>query len=73
MTMNSVIMIIVLFAKVSALSPRVVISSVAKRLEKSHFCHSYTYFGVLPRDHYMSLQRFTIGHMLDLAKVVVVP
>jgi hypothetical protein len=73
MTMNSAIMIIVLFAKVSALSPRVVISSVAKRLEKSHFCHSYTYFGVLPRDHYMSLQRFTIGYMLDLAKVVVVP
>jgi hypothetical protein len=24
----------------------------------------------MPRDHYMSFQRFTMGHMLSLAKVV---
>jgi hypothetical protein len=47
-----------------------VISSLAKRLEKPHFYHSYTSFGVWPRDHYMSLQRFTMGYMLGLAKVV---
>ncbi len=54
-------MIVVHFAKVSALYPRVVISSLAKRLEKSLFCHSYTILGVWPRDCYMPLQRFTIG------------
>jgi hypothetical protein len=48
------------FAKVSTLYPRVGISSLAKRLEKSPFCHSYTSFGVWPRDHYMQ----------SLAKVV---
>jgi hypothetical protein len=63
-------MIVVYFAKVSALYPRVVISSLAKRLEKPPFCHSYTSFGVWPRDHYMSLQRFTMGRMPGLAKVV---
>jgi hypothetical protein len=50
--------------------PRVVISSLAKRLEKPPFCHSYSSFGAWPKDHYMSLQRFSMGHMLDLAKVV---
>jgi hypothetical protein len=50
--------------------PRVVISLLAKRLEKPPFCHSYTFFGVWPRDHYMPLQRFTIGCMPSLAKVV---
>jgi hypothetical protein len=50
--------------------PRVVISSLAKRLEKPHFCHSYTSFGVRPRDHYMLLQRFTMGRMPGLAKLV---
>jgi hypothetical protein len=63
-------MIVVHFAKVSALYPRVVISSLAKRLEKPPFCHSYTSFGVWPRDHYMPLQRFTMGRMLGLAKDV---
>jgi hypothetical protein len=58
------------FAKVSALYPRVVISSLAKQLEKFPFCHSYTSFGVWPRDHYMPLQRFTMGRMLVLVKVV---
>jgi hypothetical protein len=53
------------FQKVSTLYPRVVISSLIKRLEnlyvtmpakaQSH-CH-----GVRPGDHYMSLQSFTIG------------
>jgi hypothetical protein len=52
--------------------PRVVISSLARRLEKSPFYHSYTSFGVWPRDHCMSLQRFTMGRMLGLAKVVTV-
>jgi hypothetical protein len=47
-----------------------VISLLAMRLEKSHFCHSYTSFGVWLKDHYMSLQRFTMGRMSDLAKVV---
>jgi hypothetical protein len=34
------------------------------------FCHSYTTFGVWPRDHYMLLQRFTMCHMPGLAKIV---
>jgi hypothetical protein len=46
---------------------------LAKRLEKPPFRHSYTSFGVWIRDHYMSLQRFTIGNMLGLAMVVVKP
>jgi hypothetical protein len=61
---------VVHFAKVSALYPRVVISSLAKRLEKPPLCHSYTSFGVWPRDHSMPLQRFTMGRMPGLAKVV---
>jgi hypothetical protein len=63
-------MTVVHFAKVSILYPRVVISSLAKQLEKPHFCDSYTSFGAWSRDHYMSLQRFTMGCMLGLAKVV---
>jgi hypothetical protein len=50
--------------------PRVVISSLAKQLEKLPFCHPYTSFGTWPRDHYLSLQRFTMGRMPGLAKVV---
>jgi hypothetical protein len=64
------VMIVVHFAKVSALYPRVVISSLAKRLEKPPFYHSYTSFGAWHRDHYMPLQRFTVGRMPGLAKVV---
>jgi hypothetical protein len=64
------IMIVVHFAKVSALYPRVVISSLAKRLEKPPFCHSYTSYDAWPRDHYMSLQRFTMGRLPGLAMVV---
>jgi hypothetical protein len=50
--------------------PREVILSLAKRLEKPPFYHSYTSFGAWPRDHYMPLQRFTMGRMPGLAKVV---
>jgi hypothetical protein len=63
-------MIVVHFAKVSTLYQRVVISSLAKRLSKPPFCHDYTSFGIWPKDHYMPLQRFTIGRMPSLAKVV---
>jgi hypothetical protein len=63
-------MIVVHFTKVSALYPRVVISSLAKQLERPPFCHSYTFFGVQPRDHYIPLQRFTMGRRPGLAKVV---
>jgi hypothetical protein len=38
-----------------------VISSLAKRLEKPPFCHSYTSLGVWLIDHYMPLQRSTTG------------
>jgi hypothetical protein len=61
---------VVHFSKVSTLYPRVVISSLAKRVEKSPFCHFYTSFGVRARDHYMSLQRFTMSRIPCLAKVV---
>jgi hypothetical protein len=63
-------MTVVHFAKVSTLYPQVVISSLANRLEKPPFRHSYTSFGVWPRYHYMPLQRFTMGRMPDLDKVV---
>jgi hypothetical protein len=63
-------MIVAHFAKVSALYPRVVISSLAKRLEKPSFYHSYTFFGAWPRDQYMLLQRFTMGRMSSFPKVV---
>jgi hypothetical protein len=63
-------MTVVHFTKVNTIYPQVVISSLAKRLEKPHFCHSYTSFGVWPRDHYMALQRFIMGRMSGLAKVV---
>jgi hypothetical protein len=54
--------------KDSTLYPRVVISSLAKRLLKPPFCHSYTSFGVWPRDHYMIIQRSTIGVCHDLLR-----
>jgi hypothetical protein len=56
-------MTIVHLVKDSTLYPGVVISSLAKRLEKPPF-------GVWPRDHYMPLQRFTMGRMPGLAKAV---
>jgi hypothetical protein len=64
------VMIVLHFAKVSTPYPRVVISSLAKQLKKHLFWHSYTSFSVWPRDHYMSLQSFTMGRMPLLAKVV---
>jgi hypothetical protein len=63
-------MIVVHFAKVSVLYPRVVISSLAERLENLLFAILHTVFGVWSRDHYMPLQMFTMGHMPGLAKVV---
>jgi hypothetical protein len=63
-------MIVVHFTKVSTLYPHIVISSLIRRLENLIFSILYTSFGVWPRDHYMPLQRFTMGHMLGLAKVV---
>jgi hypothetical protein len=39
--------------------PRIVISSLAKRLENLLFAILYTSFGVWPKDHYMPLQRLT--------------
>jgi hypothetical protein len=64
-----VVMTVVHFAKVSTLYPRVVISSLAKRLEKPPFYHCYTSFDAWPRDHYIPLQKFTMGRMPGLAKV----
>jgi hypothetical protein len=50
-----------ILCKVCALYPRVVILPLAKQLEKPHFCHDYTSLGIWPRDHYMPLQKSTIG------------
>jgi hypothetical protein len=63
-------MTVVYFATVSTLYTRVVISLLAKQLEKPPFCHSYTSFGVWPRDHDMPIQRLIMDHMPCLAKVV---
>jgi hypothetical protein len=56
-------MIVVHFAKVSAMYPCVVISSLAKQLENLLFAILYTSFGEWPRDHYMSLRRLTPDRM----------
>jgi hypothetical protein len=64
-TISTTVMTVLHFAKISTLHPRVVISSLAKRIEKPSFYHSYTSFGVESRDHYMSLQRLTMGRMLE--------
>jgi hypothetical protein len=45
--------------KDSTMYPWVMISLLAKRLEKHTFCHSYTSSTVWSKDHYMSLQRST--------------
>jgi hypothetical protein len=55
-------MIVVQFAKFSALYPHIVISSLIKRLDNLPFAILYTSFVVWPRDHYMSLQRLTLEH-----------
>jgi hypothetical protein len=64
--MSMTIMIVVNFVKVSVLYP-LVISSLAKRLKNLLFAILYTLFDVWPRDHYILLQRFTIGCMPDFA------
>jgi hypothetical protein len=69
-TVSTTVMTVVHFTKVSALYPHIVISSLAKRLEKPPFSHSYISFGAWPRDHYMPLQRFTMGRMPSFANVV---
>jgi hypothetical protein len=53
--------------------PWVVISLLAKQLENLLFTIPYTFFGVWPKGHYMMLQRFTMGRVPGLAKVVVIP
>jgi hypothetical protein len=53
-------MIVVYFAKASALYPRIVISSLAERLENLIFVILYTSFGVWLGDHYIPLQMYTI-------------
>jgi hypothetical protein len=64
------VMTVVHCTKVSALYPRVVISSLIRRLENLLFAILYTSFGVWFRDHYIPLQRFTMDHMPGLAKIV---
>jgi hypothetical protein len=54
-------MIVVHSTEVSTLYPRVVISSLAERLENLLFAILYTSSGVWPRDNYMLLQRSTTG------------
>jgi hypothetical protein len=54
-------MIVEHFAKFGTLYPCIVISLLIGRLENLLFAILYTSFSVWPRDHYMSLQRFTIG------------
>jgi hypothetical protein len=58
-TASSAITIVVHSAEVSTLYPRVVISSLAERLENLLFAILYTSFGVWAKDHYMLLQRST--------------
>jgi hypothetical protein len=54
-------MIVIHFAKVSTMYSRVVISSLAKRLENLLYAILHTSFGVWSKNHYMTLQRSTIG------------
>jgi hypothetical protein len=61
MTVSSAIMIVVYFVNVSTLYPHVMILSPVG--ENLLFTILYTSFGVWPSDHYMPLQRFTMGHM----------
>jgi hypothetical protein len=42
-------------------------------IENLLFAIPYTSFGVWPRYHYMSLQRFTLSCMPSLAKIVAIP
>jgi hypothetical protein len=64
---SSAIMIVVYFAKGQCLI--LTISDFITRwwLEKPPFCHSYTSFGVWPRDHYMPLTRVYYRSMSSFA------
>jgi hypothetical protein len=62
-------MIVVHSVEVSTMYSRIVILSLAKRLENLLFATLYTFLGIWTRDHYMPLQRFTPGSMPDPAKV----
>jgi hypothetical protein len=62
-TTSSAIMIVVHFEKISTLYPRIVISSLIRRLENLIFAIFYTSFGVWPRYHYMPLPRSTLDCM----------
>jgi hypothetical protein len=73
MTVSSAIMIDVHIAKASVMYLRVVISSLAKRLDNLLFAIFALSFEAWPKDHYMPLQRFTMDRMLGLAKAVTVP
>jgi hypothetical protein len=61
---------IVHIVKASALYPRVVISSLAKRLENLLFAILTPLLVYGPEITTCRLQRFTMGHMSGLAKVV---
>jgi hypothetical protein len=61
---------IVHIVKASALYPRVVISSLAKRLENLLFAILTLLLVYGPEITTCRLQRFTMGHMSGLAKVV---
>jgi hypothetical protein len=54
------IMTVVHSAEISVMYPRVVISSLAKRLKSLLFAITCTLFGAWLRDHYMSLQMSTL-------------
>jgi hypothetical protein len=47
-----------------------VILLLAKRLENLLFAIYYTSFGIWIKDHYISLQKFTMAHMSSFAKIV---
>jgi hypothetical protein len=57
-------MIVVHFTKISTLYQRVLISTLAKRLENLLFAILYTFFGIWSRDHYMPLQKFALLHVM---------
>jgi hypothetical protein len=70
LTISTATMTVVHFTKISAMYPSIVISSLIGWLENLIFTILYTFFGVWPKNHYMSLQRFTMGRMPSFAKVV---
>jgi hypothetical protein len=69
-TVSTTVITVIHYVKVYVMYPQVVISSLCGWLENIIFIIIYTSFGVWPRDHYMSLQRFTMSCMSGLAKVI---